>query len=149
TLVLLAMLAMTPLSPFRDLLECRQRAYWVNASLMLQALVAAVLGVILARAGLGLPSQYIAIIGAAATMWTVLVLLSKREIFGRRTSHQTVEYARWSARWPLALTAVSSRVNLMTDALTVALVLGTAPVAILSITQRLVLTGTGFLNASV
>jgi O-antigen/teichoic acid export membrane protein len=116
---------------------------------MLQALVAAVLGVILARAGLGLPGQYIALIVAAATMWTVLVLLSKRDIFGRRSSYQTVEYARWSARWPLALTAVSSRVNLMTDALTVALVLGTAPVAVLSITQRLVLTGTGFLNASV
>jgi len=37
----------------------------------------------------------------------------------------------------------------MTDALTVAIVLGPAPVAVLTITQRLVLTGTGFLNASV
>jgi O-antigen/teichoic acid export membrane protein len=33
--------------------------------------------------------------------------------------------------------------------LTVAIVLGPAPVAVLSITQRLLLTGTGFLNASV
>src|SRR5262249_13768823 len=145
----LAMLAMMPLSPFRDLLECRQQGYWVNVGLMLQALVAAVLGVVLARAGLGLPGQYIAMIIASATMWGLLVPLSSREVVDSRATHHTVEYARWSARWPLALTAVSSRVNLMTDALTVAIVLGAAPVAVLTITQRLVLTGTGFLNASV
>src|SRR5262249_56975743 len=112
----LAMLAMMPLSPFRDLLECRQQGYWVNVGLMLQALVAAVLGVVLARAGLGLPGQYIAMIIASATMWGLLVPLSSREVVDSRATHHTVEYARSPARRPLPLSSFSRRVHALSAA---------------------------------
>jgi O-antigen/teichoic acid export membrane protein len=139
---------LVPLSVYRDLLECEQRSYWVQFSLLGQALVVGVAGVLFARAHLRLPGQFAAIVLGSIVYYGALRLAAGglRPLGARKVDHSDGRPGvTWRERWPLAITAVGNRVNLMSDAITVSILFGPLVVTDFTITQRLVLTGMGLI----
>jgi len=142
-------LLLYPLSVYRDLLECEQRSYWVHFALLLQALVVGAVGVGFARYGFRLPGQVAAILLGLTLYYGVLFTAADGWRPGAGLIAQPARqriYVSWRDRWPLAITGVGNRVNLMSDAITVSILFGPAIVTDFVISQRLVLTGLGFLS---
>jgi O-antigen/teichoic acid export membrane protein len=149
-LIAAAGLALLPMSIFRIVLETHQRGYLVNASLLVQSLLITGLSLGLAWCGWGIPALALAtIIGGAIFVslnaWWAIGLLG--------TSLRNVRRARVRPRelislcWPLAAAGAGNRVNLMTDAIVVGYFLGAGPVAVLFLTQRVILLAASQVNA--
>ena len=143
-------LLFVPLGVFRSVLETGQRGYRVNAALMAQSLVITGLSLLLAWIGWGLIGLAVATV-AGAFVFTAMTLWWGVRHFG--PSWRIASTARiplrelWSLSWPLAAAGAGNRLNLMTDAVVVGYFLDSSHVAVLFLTQRVILLCAAQVNA--
>ncbi|MBX6314844.1 MAG: lipopolysaccharide biosynthesis protein, partial [Isosphaeraceae bacterium] len=140
------------LSPFRALVESRQRGYRVNLLLTAQAVVVAVLALLLARQGWGITGQSLAIVLGTGLVALVLASEGLRQhpgvvIAARRRPDPEAWAALWSLSPPTLLMNACGRLGLLTDYLIVSLILEPAVVTPLYLTQRLAVLAQGQLQA--
>jgi len=134
---------MTPLAPFRALMEGRQHGYWLSAFLTAQSITITAGSLILAWAGWGITGQSIAVVAGAAVFNAALVWLCRSEvpaIFIDALKGPAPETARTEIRKLNAPTFVMNlcgRVSLMTDNIVVSGLLSPALVTPFVLTQRL------------
>ena len=143
-------LLFVPLGVFRAVLETGQRGYLVNAALMVQSLTITALSLLLAWLGWGLVGLSVAGVAGAAVFTSMLLWWGVRHLGAswRGASRARVPLRElWSLSWPLAAAGAGNRVNLMTDAIVVGYFLGPAPVAVLFLTQRVILLCAAQVNA--
>ncbi len=140
-----------PVQMSRMLLEAEQRGYWVNFALLCQAVTAAVLSVWLARRGLGLVAQSAALVIGTAVGASLYVVPTWRWVAIRPHAGPSTVTARsiWNLGWPLAVSGLGVRLNLMTDSLVVGYLLGPVDVFHLFVTQRVVSLFGGQVNSVV
>lgn len=144
SMVLLFGLAFVPLSPFRALVEARQRGYRINALLVLQSLLITVLALMLARAGWGITGQCLAVVIAGVAFRFAVMAQTVRDcpgIFAMSIARAPAATAAWrglwNLNWPTLIFNVCGRVSLLTDNIIVAGLLGPAMVVPFFLTQRL------------
>jgi len=142
-------LSLGPMLVFRSYLEATQRGYLVNVALLAQSLIVTALSVLFAWKGFGLVGQSLAslcglvmFVGLIAA-WS-MPLLSAHPSTGRSPMSPR---ELWSLSWPLAAAAAGNRLNLMTDTIVVGKLLGVGDVAMLFLTQRILLLCAGQVNA--
>ena len=137
-----------PLTIFRSLLTSQQRIYLVQAGLILQLIIAKLLGVYLAWLGWGLIGVTVAlIVGAVAyNVTTLRYALRGLDLRSGPRGPSPSPREMHSTSWPLAIAYFCDRINLFTDAIVVGLMLGTGPIAVLFLTQRLVAMAGGQIN---
>ncbi len=142
-------LALLPLGVFRTVLETAQRGYLVNAALVAQSLTITGLSLGLAWAGWGLVGLAVATVAGAAVFGGMTLWWGVRLLGGpvRAPAERVRLRELWSLSWPLAAAGAGNRVNLMTDAIVVGFLLGPAPVAVLLLTQRVILLAAAQVNA--
>jgi O-antigen/teichoic acid export membrane protein len=147
--VVVAGLLLGPLLVFRSDLEASQRGYLVNVALLAQSLVVTALSVLLAWRGLGLVGQSIAGLAGLAVFVAMLCWWSPSAA-AFLTRSVSVSAMRgeglWSLSWPLAVAGAGNRLNLMTDTIVVGKMLGVTQVAMLFLTQRIILLCAGQVN---
>lgn len=133
-----------PLVPLRSLAEASQRGALVNKALFVQSLVILLASLALARAGLGLKGQFLAVAVGAAVFAAVVALDVLRRhpgLLSRRALATTDAGAEAELRQlnrPMLVLNVTGRVSLLTDNIVVALLLAPALVVPLVLTQRLI-----------
>jgi O-antigen/teichoic acid export membrane protein len=144
-------LAFGPLLIFRSHLDASQRGYLVNVALLVQSLVVTALSVLLAWQGFGLVGQSLAALAGLAA-FTVLIVVWSRPLL-KATARAPQDDATglaparlWSLSWPLATAAAGNRLNLMTDTIVIGKLLGAGDVAMLFLTQRIILLCAGQVN---
>lgn len=134
-------LLLAPLSVFRAVLETGQRGYLVNAALLLQSLLITGLSLLLAWLGWGLIGLSIAglaggiVFAAMTTLWAIRHL----GVFASAPRADLPLREVWRVSWPLAAAGAGNRINLMTDGIVVGYLLGSTPVAVMFLTQRVIL----------
>ena len=134
---------MTPLAPFRALMEGRQQGYWLSAFLTGQSLTITAGSLLLAWAGWGISGQSIAVVVGAAVFNAALLWLCRREvpaIFGDAIKGPAPEAARAAVRTlnlPTFVMNLCGRVSLLTDNIVVSGLLSPALVTPFVLTQRL------------
>jgi O-antigen/teichoic acid export membrane protein len=134
---------MTPLAPFRALVEGRQQGYWLSAFLTAQSITVTAGSLILAWAGWGISGQSIAVVAGAAVFNAALLWLCRSEvraIFADAVEGPAPETARSDVRKLNAPTFVMNlcgRVALLTDNIVVSGLLSPALVTPFVLTQRL------------
>lgn len=134
-------LALTPLSIFRSYLESTQRGYLINIALLAQSLLVTLLSVLLAWSGHGITGQAVAVL-AGLILFTSFMAGWGWPLLKSQPSTEPAVLSRgelWSLSWPLALASVGNRLNLMTDTIVVGRMLGVGEVAMLFLTQRVIL----------
>jgi len=137
-----------PLAIFRGNLEVTQRGYIVTLASLAQSLVTTGLGISLAYFGFQLPGQALASVLGLATASLVWVASARQAPpSGVCSSLLPTRSALWGTSWPLALSSMGNRLNLMTDSMVVAALLGPLAVTNLFLTQRLVALAGGQVNA--
>jgi O-antigen/teichoic acid export membrane protein len=152
TAVAVACLLLGPLLVFRALLDASQRGYLVHAALLAQALLIIGLQLLLAWRGWGLMGQTLATFAGLAlftlliTRWGTKLLRDARGA-PEQSSAPVAGRQLWSLAWPLGLAGLGNRVNLMTDTIVIGRMLGAAPVAMLFLTQRVILLCAAQVNA--
>ena len=131
--------ALLPTGVFRSVLEARQQGYLVNLCLTVQAGVVAVVGVGLAVAGAGLTGQiWVSFLGlAVAALLAAHLAGATTRRFWAGSSMDIDRGALSKLRWPLVVAGLGNQINLMSDALLVAMLLGVKAVAGFFLTQRL------------
>lgn len=133
-----------PLAPMRALAEASQRGALVNKALFLQSLLILLVSLGLARAGLGLTGQFLAVAVGAAVFAGVLTVDALRRhpgLLSRRaldTLDAGAEAELRQLNRPMLVLNVTGRVSLLTDNIVVALLLAPALVVPLVLTQRLI-----------
>jgi O-antigen/teichoic acid export membrane protein len=148
TLIALASVFLYPLGIFRGNLEVTQRGYIVTLASLAQSLVTTALGLGLAYFGFRLPGQALASVLGTATAGIVWVLTARHTMpSGFSSSPLPTRSALWRTSWPLSLSSMGNRLNLMTDSMVVAAFLGPVAVTTLFLTQRLVTLAGGQVNA--
>jgi len=134
---------MTPLAPFRALLEGRQQGYWLSALLTAQSITITAGSLILAWAGRGITGQSIAVVAGAAVFNAALLWLCRSEvpaIFIDALKGPAPETARVDIRKlnaPSFVMTLCGRVSLLTDNIVVSGLLSPALVTPFVLTQRL------------
>ncbi len=142
-------MVLVPLSVFRSVLETAQRGYLVNAALLMQSLTVTGLSLLLAWRGWGIVGLSVATV-VGSVVYLVMTVRWGLRLLGN-IAH--VPPARipirelWGLSWPLAAAGAGNRLNLMTDAIVVGYFLGSTPVAVLFLTQRLILLVAGQVNS--
>ncbi len=130
-----------PLQIYRCVLEVEQRSYWNRFSLFLQSLVVTGLSLWLVWNGWGLLGLAVAS-AIGLTLGHVLTAYWGRASLPPRSASKPVTLSRlefWRLGWPVTLAGLGNRLNLMTDNIVVAALLGPAAVAVFYVTQRLML----------
>lgn len=146
TLFIASLVLFLPFQMSRLILEAEQRGYRVSMAYLGQAVVAAVLSVVLAQAGLGLVAQSLAlIVGTAVATILCLIPTWRWYVAQPRAADKDDVSAKgfnarglWRLSWPLALSNVGIRLNGMTDSIVVGYMLGPIAVFHLFVTQRMV-----------
>ena len=135
----------------RMLLEAEQRGYWINVALIFQSVTAVVLSVVLAKAGYGLVAQSAALVAGMVVATAIQIALSWRWYFIRPVAGPrfVTMSSIWRLGWPLALSGLGIRLNLMTDSLVVGYMMGPIAVFHLFVTQRAVSLFGGQINSAV
>jgi O-antigen/teichoic acid export membrane protein len=134
---------MTPLTPFRALLEGRQQGYWLSAFLTAQSVTITAGSLILAWAGWGITGQSIAVVAGAAVFNAALLWLCRSEvpsIFVDAFKGPASGTARSDVRnlnAPSFVMSLCGRVSLLTDNIVVSGMLSPALVTPFVLTQRL------------
>jgi O-antigen/teichoic acid export membrane protein len=134
---------MTPLAPFKALIEGRQQGYWLSAFLTAQSITITAGSLVLAWAGWGITGQSVAVIAGAAVFNAALLWLCRREapaIFLDAIKGPAPEAARRDVRklnMPTFLLNMCGRVSLLTDNIVVSGLLSPALVTPFVLTQRL------------
>jgi len=134
---------MTPLTPFRALLEGRQQGYWLSAFLTAQSVTITAGSLILAWAGWGITGQSIAVVAGAAVFNAAMLWLCRLEvpaIFADAFKGPASETARNDIRnlnAPSFVMNLCGRVSLLTDNIVVSGLLSPALVTPFVLTQRL------------
>jgi len=138
-------LALMPLSVFRAVLETGQRGYLVNAALLAQSLTITGLSLLLAWIGWGLIGLSVAALVGAVLFTAMNARWAVRHLGGiARTPRADVPMRKlWGLAWPLAAASAGNRLNLMTDSIVVGYLVGPAPVAVMFLTQRVILLAAG------
>jgi O-antigen/teichoic acid export membrane protein len=134
-------LALLPLAIFRSYLDATQRGYLINIALLAQSLAVTGLSVLLALSGHGIVGQAVAVL-AGLLLFMSLIVGWSRPLLAKQRSPAGAALSRgalWSLSWPLALTSIGGRLNLMTDTVVVGGMLGVGEVATLFLTQRVIL----------
>src|SRR5258708_12649971 len=147
-----ALIWMPVASPFRALLDARQRAYWVNLMLGVQSLIGTAIAVFLAWRGFGIAGQFLAWT-AGSTLFNATILwagmrrhpgVMARAIKGDYDHSHAREL--WKLNTPTYVLNMCGRVSLLTDNIVVAAMLGPVLVVPLVLTQRLLLMAQGQLQ---
>lgn len=146
-LIALGSILLYPVGIFRANLEVTQRGYIVTVGLLAQSLVTTALGIGLAYLGFRLPGQALASgigLAIASVVWTIAARQGMPP--GAVSSPVPTRAALWRTSWPLALSSMGNRLNLMTDSMVVAAFLGPLSVTSLFLTQRIITLGGGQVN---
>lgn len=139
-------------APFKALAESRQRGYQVNALLLLQALAITGTSLVLARAGMGITGQFIAIVVGALVFNLPLIVSGVRGQPGlfrsafRDRPDADAQRELSSLNRPTLLYNLAGRFSFETDNIIVALLLGPVAVVPLFMTQKLVVMAQGQLT---
>ncbi len=146
-LITLGTVLLYPLGIFRANLEVTQRGYVTMLGSLAQSLVTTALGLGLAYLGFRLPGQAIASVmglAIAGLVWT----WSARHALPRGAVSSLVPTRSelWRTSWPLALSSMGNRLNLMTDSMVVGGLLGPLAVTNLFLTQRVIALAGGQVN---
>ncbi|MGH7924927.1 MAG: lipopolysaccharide biosynthesis protein [Candidatus Binatus sp.] len=134
---------MTPLAPFRALMEGRQQGYWLSVFLTAQSITITAGSLVLAWAGWGITGQSIAVVAGAAVFNAALLWLCRSEvpsIFIDAIKGPAPEAARSDVRKlnaPTFVLNLCGRVSLLTDNIVVSGLLSPALVTPFVLTQRL------------
>ena len=146
-LITLASILLYPAGIFRANLEVTQRGYIVTLGLLAQSLVTTALGLGLAYLGFRLPGQALAS-GIGLAIASIVWALAARKGMPRGVASSPVptRAALWGTSWPLALSSMGNRLNLMTDSMVIAAFLGPLSVTTLFLTQRIITLGGGQVN---
>jgi len=147
-LIALGSLLLYPLGIFRANLEVTQRGYLVTVGLLAQSLVSTVLGLGLAYLGFQLPGQALAsVLGLAAASIVWVRAAGQGMPNGSALSPLPTRSALWRTSWPLSVSSMGNRLNLMTDSMVVSALLGPLAVTTLFLTQRIVSLAGGQVNS--
>lgn len=131
-------------TPFKLLIESRQRAYWINGLLLVQSLVITGSTLLLAYHGWGITGQFLGVVAGAVIFNVPLVWSGLRKypgiirttLLGRPDATTQVEIRRLNV--PTFLFNFASQLSLQTDTIIVSIVIGPASVVPLFITQKLI-----------
>ncbi|MEH1820669.1 MAG: lipopolysaccharide biosynthesis protein [Nostoc sp.] len=132
-----------PLTPFRFLADASQRSYFANAFLGFQNLLITGVALLLARAGFGIPGQYLAIFWGNISFQLLMCWEGLRrypDVFiavGDRKSQFPIEKQLWQLNWPTLVLNLSGQFSLFTDNIIISYTLGPASIVPFFITQRL------------
>ena len=142
-------LVLGPLLVFRSYLEATQRGYLVNVALLAQSLIVTACSVLFAWNGFGLVGQSVAGLLGLVMFVGLIAAWSMPLLNAHPSTGRSPMAARevWSLSWPLAAAAAGNRLNLMTDTIVVGKLLGVGDVAMLFLTQRIILLCAGQVNA--
>ncbi len=147
-------LFLAPLAVMRSILEADQRGYVVHLALLVQSLFITGASLYLAWAGWGLYGQAGAALAGLAIYTALVSRWATHSLKGRDGDAATAAPSTgvslrglWGLSWPLALGNVAYRLNVMTDAIVVGLLLGSTSVAALFLTQRIIVLGGGYVNS--
>jgi O-antigen/teichoic acid export membrane protein len=139
-------------SPFRALMDARQRAYWVTLMLGVQSLVATAIALFLAWMGFGITGQFLAWVAGTTVFNATIVWAGMRSHPGVLARAFKGDFDRsrarelWKLNTPTYVLNMCGRVSLLTDNIVVAAMLGPVMVVPLVLTQRLLLMAQGQLQ---
>ncbi len=145
SLVALIGVFISPLIPFRAVLEASQLGYRIHATLSIQYLVITALSLFLARAGWGITGQSISLVAGTLLSHAFFALegLRRHPALLARVLKERPDAGTWTEIWKLNIPSwtinISGRISLMTDNIVVALILHPGRVVPFFITQRLIL----------
>src|SRR5258708_18314966 len=139
-------------SPFRALMDARQRAYWVTLMLGVQSLVATAIALFLAWMGFGITGQFLAWVAGTTVFNATIVWAGMRSHPGVLARAFKGDFDRsrarelWKLNTPTYVLNMCGRVSLLTDNIVVAAMLGPVMAVPLFLTQRLLLMAQGQLQ---
>lgn len=141
SLVGLASFLLYPLLPFQALVEAQQRGYVVQLLSLAQSVVTTAMALLLARAGMGITGQLIALTAGVMVFRLGLAASGARQLAPLGPLLERPDAETWRAirglNIPTFLTAMAGRVGFHTDNIIVGLMLGPSHVTMLFLTQRL------------
>ena len=139
-------------SPFRALLDARQRTYWISLMLGVHSLVGTAIALFLAWRGFGIAGQFLAWTAGSTVFNATIVWAGMRRHPGVLTRAFKGDFDRsrtrelWRLNTPTYVLNMCGRVSLLTDNIVVAAMLGPVMVVPLVLTQRLLLMAQGQLQ---
>lgn len=123
-----------PFTPFRLLADASQRSYFVNTFLLFQSLLITSAALLLARAGFGIPGQYLAVLLGNISFQLLMSWYGLRchpDVFAvifDHKSQQNVEKQLWQLNLPTLILNLSGQLSLFTDNIIISYNLGPAAV---------------------
>ncbi|MEH1928097.1 lipopolysaccharide biosynthesis protein [Nostoc sp.] len=132
-----------PLTPFRLLADASQRSYFSNSFLTFQSLLITGVSLFLARAGFGIPGQYLAILLGNISFQLLMCWDGLRHypdvftVLGDRKSQLSIDKQLWRLNWPTLALNLSGHLSFFTDNIIISYSLSPATVVPFFITQRL------------
>jgi O-antigen/teichoic acid export membrane protein len=152
-LIGLSSLVWMPLaSPFRALLDARQRTYWLSLLLGIHSLTGTSIALFLAWRGFGIAGQFLAWTAGSTVFNAIIVWAGVRRHPGVLAKAIKGDFDRsrarelWKLNTPTYVLNMCGRVSLLTDNIVVAAMLGPVMVVPLVLTQRLLLMAQGQLQ---
>jgi O-antigen/teichoic acid export membrane protein len=130
-------------APFRMLADAGQRSYLNHALLTIQLLLITCLSIVLARAGWGIPGQYLALLLGSVPYQLVMSWDGLRRypdiltVKSDYESQQAIKQQLWQLNWPTFALNLSGQLGLFTDNIIISYILGPVIVVPFFVTQRL------------